>query len=617
MNKKSSILAFLLLGAITTYADTQVTLPTVYVTAAKYQQSATDNTKVVESITGETLRTLGVISVQEALSLFSNIHVVNASGVQSVFMQGVGSNQVKILLDGVTLKDPTTPQGTPLINHIDIDYIDRIEIVSGGQSTLYGSGAMAGVINILTKKNTEKNILLQTAIKGPHDRAGFSYGQDIAGYLFSLSAKLDNDRSHSAIQGLAEKDEVKAHSLQVALNKELPIGNLDLTYRQHRVEEGLDYNNNFSPLYDDPNNTSTTQQNTTFAKWSLPWKDNTTNLIFTASYTSRHAINLADSGSSSFSDDMHTGQTRSIDFQNIFKLETDHTILIGLEHSHENGSFKSNYNGFTDTLTNKNLDTLSTYSQWEWRNPMVTSVIGGRYESFGNKHVNTYDLSFSKEIIPSVITKYNASSGHREPSLYEAYAQDAYTINNPNLTAENSYSRQYSISHAINNFEYGATIFEQDVYNKITYVTINPTLFTSSYKNIAGKTKSRGTNYHIKAFQLPYLSYLLLGYTHTHSKNTDGTPTLRIPKNELSLSAVIPIGKLTTGITLKYRGEIQDTTTKKAKEYTVIDTHMTYKLTSTLQANITVYNLQDNKYFPLNNYQVSGREILAGVTYSF
>ncbi len=617
MNKKSTILAFLLLGAISPYAEAQVTLPTVYVTAAKYEQSATDNTKVVESVTGETLRALGIISVQQALSLFSNIHVANASGAQSVFMQGLGSNQIKILLDGVTLKDPTTPQGTPLINHIGIDFIDRIEIVSGGQSTLYGSGAMAGVINIITKKNSEKSIILQTAIRGPHDRSGFHYGQDIAGYLFTTSAMIDRDRSRSAIQGFTEKDEVKAQSLQVGLNKELPLGTLDLTFRQHRVEEGLDYNDGFSPVYDDPNNTSITQQNTTFAKWSLPWQGNTTNLIFTASYISRHAINLADPGASNFSDDIHTGHTRSIDFQNIFKLENDHTLLLGLEHSHENGSFSSNYNGFTDTLSNKNLDMLITYSQWEWRNSIVSAVIGGRYESFGSKHVSTYDLSFSKEIVSGLIAKYNASSGHREPSLYETYAQDAYTINNPNLTAENSYSRQYSLSHRLSNLEYGVSFFEQDVFDKITYVTIDPDLFTSSYQNISGKTKSRGTTYHIKASQLPYLSYLQLGYTHTNSKNPNGTPSLRIPKDEISLSGVIPIGKLTAGVTLRYRGEIQDTTTKRAKEYTVIDSNITYEISSSLRANMTIYNLQDNKYSPLNNYQVPGREILVGVTHSF
>lgn len=614
MNKKSSILAFLLLGVATTYAETQVTLPTVYVTASKYQQSATENVKVVESITGETLRLLGVTSFQEALSLFSNLNLVNSSGVQSVFMQGLASNQVKILIDGVTLKDPSTPQGTPLINNINIDFIDRIEMVSGGQSTLYGNGAMAGVINIITKKNTEKTIVLRTAIPGPHERAGFNYGQDISGYLFSVSAMQDRNRSSSAIRKFQEKDEVNARTFQASLNKEFSFGTLDISYRQHRIEEGVDES---FPISDDPNYTANTQQNTALAKWSMPWQNNISNLVFTSSYISRRSINLPHTGSLSFSDAIFTGHIRNLDFQNIFKLDNGNTILFGLEHTNENGSFDTNYSGSRDVLKNKNIDILSTYSRWEWRNPWITSVIGGRHEIFGNKHVTTYDLSFAKEIFSGVIAKYNASSGQRLASLYETYVENPYLIRNPNLTAEKSFSRQYSLSQTLNNFEYGVSFFEQDVYSKIDYVTIDSINYISSYQNISGKTKARGTSYHIKASQLPYLSYLLLGYTHTKSINPDGTPSLRIPNDALSLSAVIPLGKVSVGVTLKYRGEIQDTKTTKTKAYTVIDTQISYDMTANLQANVSIYNLQNRTYFPLNDYQAPGREILAGIIYSF
>ena len=83
------------------------------------------------------------------------------------------------------------------------------------------------------------------------------------------------------------------------------------------------------------------------------------------------------------------------------------------------------------------------------------------------------------------------------------------------------------------------------------------------------------------------------------------------------MSAVIPLGKVSVGVTLKYRGEIQDTKTTKTKAYTVIDTQISYDMTANLQANVSIYNLQNRTYFPLNDYQAPGREILAGIIYSF
>jgi vitamin B12 transporter len=563
------------------------------------------------------LQSLGVKSLEEALTVFSDIHIVNASGVQSVFTQGLGSNEVKILIDGINLKDPTTPQGTPLINRIDINFIDRIEIVTGGQSSLYGSGAMAGVINIITKKNTEKSFLLQGALPGPHSRIGFNAGQDIDGWLVTLSASTENDNAHSSIPSLTEKDAVNTKTLQIGLNKELPIGTLDLTHRQHQVLEELDYNDGFSPIYDDPDYHSTTQQNLTQAKWSLPWSNNTTTVLFTASDSARRTINSADSGLSTYSDDHYKGNIKTIDLQNRIQINPEHTLLVGLEQSHENGSFETNYNGSTSSFPNKNINTLSQYAQFECKNTLVNTLIGGRHETFGNKHVTTYDLNFSKEITPGIVARYNASSGHREPSLYEKYVEDAYTLNNPNLSAENSYSRLYSLTHSLKNISYGITYFEYDVYDKITYTTVDPMAFTSNYENVSGKTKSRGTTTHIQFSQLPYLSYLLCSYTHLNSKNPDGTKTIRTPEDQITLSAVVPLGKLTTGIILKYRGKILDSGSVSVPEYTHIDTHLSYELDPKLKATLSIYNLQDNHYLPLKSYQVAGREVLVGVTYFF
>ncbi|NIN92510.1 MAG: TonB-dependent receptor plug domain-containing protein, partial [Candidatus Aenigmarchaeota archaeon] len=89
-------------------------------------------------------------------------------GAASVFLRGANSEHTLILMDGVELNDPISPSRSFDLAHLTLDNVDRIEILRGPQSTLYGSDALGGVVNIITKKRKGKPKLSLSSVGGSY-----------------------------------------------------------------------------------------------------------------------------------------------------------------------------------------------------------------------------------------------------------------------------------------------------------------------------------------------------------------------------------------------------------------------------------------------------------------
>ena len=110
---------------------------------------------IIHVIDKQTLETLGAQSVEDAFRLIGNISLSNSSGIKSLFMRGLVSGATKVLYNGIDLRNSMGINGAPFIDLIPIDNVERIEVLSGSSSTINGSGAIAGVINVIT--NTQSN----------------------------------------------------------------------------------------------------------------------------------------------------------------------------------------------------------------------------------------------------------------------------------------------------------------------------------------------------------------------------------------------------------------------------------------------------------------------------
>src|SRR4026207_1662896 len=142
--------------------DSSKTLDNVVIIATKYPTKQSNTGKLVSVVTRQQIeQSVGkdlaqVLNEQTGLTVSGSYS--NPGKDKSIFFRGASSNYTLILLDGIPLNDPSGTGGTFDIRLIPLEQIERIEILKGSQSTLYGSNAIAGVINIISKKPANTNL---------------------------------------------------------------------------------------------------------------------------------------------------------------------------------------------------------------------------------------------------------------------------------------------------------------------------------------------------------------------------------------------------------------------------------------------------------------------------
>ena len=160
-------LALLALGALAASvaaAETELEMEQIVVTATRTPTAILDSPDNVTVITGEEIAAGGALTAAEALARVAGVEIADsgtAGSVKSVRIRGAASAQVLVLVDGVRMND--SRQGATDLSLLPVEMIERIEIVRGGTSALYGADAMGGVVNIITKSRAENHLTLSVS----------------------------------------------------------------------------------------------------------------------------------------------------------------------------------------------------------------------------------------------------------------------------------------------------------------------------------------------------------------------------------------------------------------------------------------------------------------------
>ncbi|EME5026443.1 TonB-dependent receptor [Campylobacter jejuni] len=158
-NKKAfklSLFALLLITNLNAQESNEaINLQKVVVSTTGFEQDADSNLRNVISIEGKDLQNKGYVSLEQALERISGISFVNFGLGRNIDMRGQGDKSniaVKVMIDGRAINVLDNSHGVTPLDSINLDNVERIEIIPGGGSVLYGSGTRGGVINIITKK---------------------------------------------------------------------------------------------------------------------------------------------------------------------------------------------------------------------------------------------------------------------------------------------------------------------------------------------------------------------------------------------------------------------------------------------------------------------------------
>ena len=578
---------------------------TVVVTATRIP---TPELQVANSITvidagdiaGQQLKTL-----PEVLNQVPGLNVVQTGGPggqASVFMRGTNSNHTKVLVDGIDMSDPTNPTGAFDFSQFLTQDIERVEVLRGPQSGLYGSDAIGGVINIITKSGSGAPHADASLEAGSFDTFNQAGGVRGSYEAFHYAANIDHFHAGATPvtplnlltpgeRRIDDYDDALSAStkLGVDLAPGLDVGLVARINETHLRLTGDNFNN-FPATPDSAQSENDARQ--IYTRATLHWA------AFAGVIDQTFGIAYSNLKSSDLSPDNPrsdlAGERVKADWQGNLTLSQTQKLVLGAEHQRDEISLP------IDASTIINSGYAELQSNWV---PGLYDTVSLRYDDndrFGGKTTYRFAPDY---VIAASGTKLKASlgSGFKAPTLdqmFQSFPEFGFFAN-PNLKPESSTGWDVGVEQDLvpKQLRAGITYFHNSIKNLIS----DNADFTS-YTNI-GHVVTEGVESFLDYQFAPSLD-VRLDYTYTEA--TDEVlqqELLRRPKHKGSLNvAYSPLSSLHLDASLVAVGSWIDGNRDfsiprlKAAGYTVVNTAASYDVNAHFAFTARIDNLLNRRY---------------------
>jgi len=591
-------------------------LDRVVVTANKFPQKESSTGKVITVITREQIMQSGGKDLSQLLNEQTGIIINGATSNpgkdKSIFMLGATSAYTLILLDGVPLNDPTGVGGTFDLRLLSLDNIERIEILKGSQSTLYGSNAVAGVINIISKKPTNTkpsfNGLLTygsfNSFKGNANISQKTKWLDYdLNYVYNRTDGISEAKDTTGKAGF-DKDGFTQHAIQVVVGINVTDKfKLSPYYRFTQFKGGYDAD----AFIDAPNHYSASLLNTGLTG-HYNYKKGTVQFNYGYDLTKRDYA-------SQFSDFITKGKFNSADIYTDPSFNKNVKLLAGL-------SFQNYRIAETDTTNT----IISPYASLFLKsNDGLNIELGGRFN-----HHNQYGNNFTYSFNPSYLVHRNVklfvniTSGFRAPSVTELFGPFG---SNPGLKPERSATQEAGLESWLleNKLEFIVTGFNRVINNVIIYGN-------NGYEN-RDKQHDHGAEVEL-TYSLNQHINLKLTYDYVDGeitqkiagKDTSYYNLIRRPKNNVHVFISYKLNDFFISSSLQVTGKRIDTyydpvtfspSQVNLKSYVLLDLYLAYDFfKNKLNIFVDAKNITNNKnYYEVYGFSVQGINITGGVRF--
>lgn len=601
-------------------------LEPVVVTATKLETPAAEVGASVTVVTGEEVETYHYRTVDEALRAVPGLEIRRSGSLgktTSVTIRGANANQVQVLVDGVRVKSPTTGQAE--LADLSADLIERIEVIRGPQSTLYGADAIGGVINIITKKG--RGPLAATAHQeiGTRDtlasRASLSGAWQILDYALSAA--------HQESNGQFQNDGSDQEALNLRLGLTLPRDSavaLALRYNRNRTDLPVKFLTvplPIEPVIDINNEQESETLVTTLSGRTRPveWWETEVRL---GRYANRSVFtDLEDPGfACAFPPCEFPSRIRvsrwEAEWLNHFHLGRWSTSTVGLEYREERGDSQGGVP--FDAIS----DTRSAFFQEQLRffDRLFMSA-GVRVEDnslFGTSITERGSLAY---VVKAWGTRLrgSAGSGFRAPTFNDLFFPG---FSDPDLEPERSFSWDVGIDQRLwrERIRLGLTFFHNEFTNLISFVFTATPPFVRGVN--VGRARAAGIEFTGEVDLLDSLTAAVT-YTYTDSENlaTD-RPLPRQPRHRWHVGLTWqPTRRLSLfGQVEAVSRQFEPTGGREGvynRGHTRVDVGGTYRLVDRyarlrgLELTARVQNLFDEGYAEVRGFPALGLHALVGL----
>ena len=622
----STILAFALtplswLGAFAQQPAAVTELPVVVVSPTTIPTPIDQIASSVTVITAADIARTQRRTLPEVLDTVPGLNVVQsggAGGLTSVFMRGTNSNHVKVLVDGIDVSDPSMPNRSFDFGQFLTADIERVEVLRGPQSGLYGSDAIGGVISITTRKGEgpiKATASLEGGSFGAFNQSGSVSGsQERFNYAFNV-AHLRSTSTPVTPQDLlpAGRARINDHYDNKTVSSRLGFEateSVSLNWVGRYTDAELRYTGDDYAYYPSvPRGVQSTQVLHQFftrgeAVWSLA--DGRFKNFFGVAYTDHWRWNQSP-GSDPY---VYKGDRIKYDWRGVAQVMPGHTVVMGLDQESERLR--------NDTINVENGNKggyVELQSEFAQRIFVVANVRHDDNDSFGGH--TTWRVA-PAVLVPGTDTKLKASygTGFKAPSLEQLYVDYPawFFFGNRDLKPEESSGWEAGFEQPIAGdlLRFGVTYFHNDITNLISSTW-------TTYVNVDEATTSG-----IEAFAtIAVTSRLKLRGDYTYTKAVDettGLELLRRPKHKGSVTASwTPIDPLTLSATVLRVGDWIDRdragtiARMKAPGYTVVNLAAEYNANRYTTVFGRVDNLFDQRYQNPTGFEKTGIGVFAGV----
>ena len=604
-------------------------IPVIVISAGKSLQSKSNVGSDVEVIDNKTIENSNEYFIGDILDNKLNGINYNQSGgygtVSGIQLRGQPKRYTTVYIDGVKVSDPSTPSNDYYFNNLMSGSIDRVEILKGAQSSLYGSGALAGTVQLFSKKGKEghnKDVNISTGSFNTQ-KVDLSFDGKSNDYDYFLGFTNFTTDGQSAMNDNSEKDGYRSDNLTM---------NYGYNFNENvRIENYLYYNDSLLE-YDSVNKTqndieASDDQQASYTGRLIFDSGNLKNIL---SYNNTYSLrNITGNAPKNY-----YGYRDAINLLSEYNFSLDNKIVFGVDNEFDAAELKDYY---TESKYSKSDEAIySQYFDLQLRPGEKT------YTTFGvrrDDHTTVGDyytgrITLAHKLDDKTKLRTNLGTSVRFPSLYTLHHGNVLT-NKDIIKAETGKSIDIGVDKFIPeyNFNLSATTFFLEYKNDIKGWASNSGGIGEKYYSGGGNYALNNTNSKTESYGLelqadwePSDNYILgFGYTRTESydgttcDNPDGScideMNVRVPRHQINLVGTKNINNnLSHTLKLKYVGERRDFGNVNnsfkdviLSDYMIVDLVTKYKLFDTYNLNISAKNILKKSYSEAYQYKSPSR----------